>query len=111
MKNNRESRNDIRLLADISDGKHVFEGTVVNVSRHGLKIMEIPQKFDFYAEKFTAVITEKDKNFKLFLNPRWSRIERPYKEIGFKIISPPLEWIKFINELEEKEIPLSSVNY
>lgn len=107
MKTNREERTDIKLQADISDGKHVSEGTTVNVSRCGLKVMEIPDKFDFYADKYTAVINHKGKNFKLYLNPRWSRIEKPYKEMGFKIISPPLEWIKFINEMRGEEEPIS----
>ena len=87
----RELRTEITMYADISDGKRTFKGLVVDVSRKGLKVMEIPQKFDFYSEKYTAVIAEKGKNFKFHLKPRWSKIDPPYKEIGFQIISPPLE--------------------
>ena len=100
----RELRTEITIFADISDGKHTFKGIVVNVSRKGLKMVEIPQKFDFYSEKYTAVIFEKGNHFKFHLKPRWSKIDPQYKEIGFQIISPPLEWIKFVNELEKAEL-------
>ncbi|MBI5559149.1 MAG: PilZ domain-containing protein [Deltaproteobacteria bacterium] len=107
----RDDRTEITILANIADGKHVFEGMVVNVSREGLKMIDIPQKFDFYSEKYTAVITEKDNNFKLHLKPRWAKTKKTHKDVGFKIISPPLEWIKFINELEGREIAASPVYY
>jgi len=95
----REKRTAITILANISDGKRAYEGMVVDVSRDGLKMKDIPEKFDFYSEKYTAVITHQDKNFKFFLTPRWSKTSGSLKEIGFKIISPPLDWIRFINKL------------
>nr|NQU91605.1 PilZ domain-containing protein [Bacteroidota bacterium] len=107
----RELRTETTMTADISDGKHTFKGVVVDVSRKGLKVMEIPQKFDFYSKKYTAVIAEKGKNFKFHLKPRWSKIDPPYKEIGFQIISPPLEWVKFINGLERAELTMESSPY
>ena len=107
----RELRTELTMYADISDGKHTFKGIVVNVSRKGLKVMEIPQKFDFYSDKYTAVISDKGKNFKFHLKPRWSKIEPPYKEIGFQIISPPLEWVKFINGMERAELTLEKSLY
>lgn len=101
--NSREPRTEITMYADISDSKRTFKGVVVNVSREGLKVSEIPVKFDFYSKKYTAVISDKDKNFKFHLKPRWSKLDSPYKEIGFQIISPPLEWIRFINDLMGEE--------
>ena len=100
----REPRTAIALYADISDGKRTYKGVVVNVSKKGLKVIELLQKFDFYSEKYTAVIFEKGNHFKFHLKPRWSKIDPQYKEIGFQIISPPLEWVKFINELEKAEL-------
>ena len=102
----RELRTEITIFADISDGKHTFKGIVVNVSRKGLKMVEIPQKFDFYSEKYTAVISDKGKNFRFHLKPRWSKVDPPYKKIGFQIISPPLDWVKFINGLERAELTM-----
>ena len=90
----RERRTEITMIADISDGRHTFKGVVVNVSRNGLRLKEIPQKFDFYSNKYTAVITDKETNIKFNLKPRWSKIQPPYKEIGFQIISPPLNYSK-----------------
>ena len=46
----REPRTAIALYADISDGKHTYKGVVVNVSKEGLKVIELLQKFDFYSE-------------------------------------------------------------
>lgn len=108
----RELRTEITISADISDGKHTYyKGVVVDVSRKGLKVIEIPQKFDFYSERYTAVIAKKGKNFKFHLKPRWSIIDPPYKEIGFQIISPPLEWVKFINGLERSELTMERSPY
>ena len=103
----RNTRTETRMIANIADGKHVFEGVVVNVSREGLKLKGIPDKFDFYSTKNTVVITDNGKNFKFYINPRWSKKQGKLKEMGFKIISPSLEWIKFINELEGEEVALS----
>ncbi|MDH5297588.1 MAG: hypothetical protein OEV91_01030 [Desulfobulbaceae bacterium] len=95
------------MLANISDGKRVFEGMVVNVSREGLQMKDIPEKFDFYSTKYTAVISERGKNFKFHLTPRWSKTTGWHKVVGFKIISPPLEWIRFINDLEGEEVAVT----
>ena len=107
----REKRTPITMLANISDGKRVYEGIVINVSRDGLQMNDIPEKFDFYSEKYTAVISQQDKNFKFFLSPRWSkttsRATGSFKEVGFKIISPPLDWIRFINEMLGEEVAVT----
>ncbi len=102
----REKRTPLTMFAAISDGSRVYEGIVINVSRDGLMMKEIPEKFDFYAERYTAVISQQDKHFKFFLAPRWSKTTGIFKEIGFRIISPPLEWIRFVNKLLGEEAPL-----
>ena len=90
--------------ADVSDGTLVFDGTVSNVSLKGLMLQNVPRKFDFHSPKWVGVIDGPGKIFKLFMKPRWSKIQGQHKNIGFKIISPPLKWIRFINELDNREI-------
>ena len=103
----RDKRTEIEIPANISDGKRVFEGMVVDISREGFRMKEVPEKFNFYSDKYTAVITYKDKNFKLFLSPRWSKTEGTYKEVGFKIISPPIDWLRFVNNLLDEEVAVN----
>jgi hypothetical protein len=109
----RENRIKINMWADVSDGTLVFDGTVSNVSLKGLMLRHIPRNFDFYSPKWVAVIAGPGKIFKLLMKPRWSKIQgKPrwskiqgkYMTIGFQIISPPLKWIRFINELDNREI-------
>ena len=105
MEQPREIRTELQTIADISDSKHFYKGIAVNVSRNGLKIIDVPEKYDFYSEGgHSAVMTVKGKHYKFFMQPRWSKKKGISKSIGFRIISPPLEWIKFINELEGQEL-------
>jgi len=103
----RENRIEFYMTADISDGNRVFSGTVSNISRKGFMMSNIPQKFDFYSPKSIAVVNEAGKNFKLFIKPRWSKIQGKCKDIGFQIISPSLNWVKFVNELDDREVAIS----
>ncbi len=103
----RENRIEFTMEADISDGTLVFGGTVANASRQGLMLLDVPKRFDFYSTKCIAVISSVGKNFKLFMRPRWSRVQGDRKNIGFQIISPPLNWIRFINELDDREFATS----
>ena len=100
----RENRIKINMWADVSDGTLVFDGTVSNVSLKGLMLRHVPRNFDFYSPKWVAVIEAPVKIFKLLIKPRWSKIQGQHKNIGFQIISPPLKWIRFINELDDGEI-------
>lgn len=100
----RENRIQINMETDVSDGTLVFDGTVLNVSRKGLMLRNIPRKFDFYSPKWVAIVDGPGKIFKLLMKPRWSKMQGQHKNIGFQIISPPLKWIRFINELDNGEI-------
>lgn len=103
----RENRIDCSMDADISDGTLVFDGTVSNASRQGILLLNVPKKFDFYSSKCAAVVNSAGKNFKLLMKPRWSKVQGERKDIGFQIISPPLNWIRFINELDDREFATS----
>ena len=100
MMSRRENRVDVTMESNISDGSHMFTGTVVNVSRNGIKLAEIPKKFDTVSTSCIAVVSGKGKNFKFNVIPRWHNEDNLYKEIGLKIVSPPLKWISFMKDLE-----------
>ena len=103
----RENRIEFYMEADISDGNLVCQGAVSNLSRKGLMISNIPKPFDFYSPKWIAIVNGAGKNFKLLMKPRWSTANGKWKDIGCQIISPSLNWIKFINELDDQEIAIS----
>ena len=99
MMNRREHRVSVAMESSISDGTNMFNGFVSNVSRNGIKIIDVPKKLDPSASYLT-VISGKGKNFKFHVSPRWQKEDSHYKEIGFKIISPSLKWIRFLKDLE-----------
>ena len=106
--NPRDNRIEFNMAADISDGSLVFDGTVSNITRKGFMISDVPQTFDFYSPKWVAIVNGTEKKFKLPIKPRWSKTQGKCKEIGFQIISPSLNWVKFINELDDREVALSA---
>ncbi len=106
--NPRDHRIEFRSVADISDGNLVFYGTVSNITRTGFMISDVPPQFDFYSSKWVAIINGIEKSFKLLIKPRWSKTLGIRKEVGFQIISPPLNWVKFINKLDDREVATSS---
>lgn len=99
MMNRREHRVDVTMESSISDGINMFNGIVSNVSRNGIKLIDIPKKFETSSACVT-VISGKGKNFKFHVMPRWQKEDVFYKEIGLKIISPSLKWISFLKDLE-----------
>lgn len=99
MMNRRENRVNVAMESNISDGIHMFTGTVSNVSRNGFKLIHIPKKFET-SSSCIAVISGKGRNFKFHVLPRWQKEDVLSKEIGLKIISPSLKWISFIKGLE-----------
>jgi len=99
MMNRRENRVNVAMESSISDGTNMFDGIVANVSRSGLKLIDVPKKFSSSSSCIT-VISGKGKNFKFHVMPRWQKEDVFYKELGLKIISPSLKWISFLKDLE-----------
>ena len=100
MMSRRENRLSVVLDSHISDGKHMFNGIVSNISKNGIKLVNIPKKFDTASTSYVAVVSSKGKNFKFHVLPRWQKEDKNYKEVGLKIVSPPLKWISFMKDLE-----------
>ncbi|MEE4241113.1 MAG: hypothetical protein V2I36_06580 [Desulfopila sp.] len=91
------------LKADISDGKGFFPGVVNDVSRFGVCMVDLPSRFDEKAMRMTAVISGRNKNFKILVRPKWSGLAGTRKMVGFEIINTPFDWTDFVMQLEPRE--------
>lgn len=88
------------LMADISDGKGFFIGTIDNISRFGLSVSDLPSQLDGDAEILTAIVNGQGENFKMFLKPRWEVVDGERKSVGLEIESCSWGWTDFVMNLE-----------
>ena len=98
----RENRVDVNMQSTLADGRYFFDGTVANISRSGLKVTGIPSKFDDQAKVCTTIVSGRGKNFKLKVKPSWSKENGMYKDVGFKILSSPVDWLLLLNDLDPR---------
>lgn len=100
------------LMADISDGKGFFIGTIDNISRFGLSVSDLPSQLNADAEILTAIINGHGENFKMFLKPRWEVIDGERKSVGLEIESCSWGWTDFVMNMETttKEAPSPTVH-
>jgi hypothetical protein len=92
-----------RITADITDSIRVFSYcNVINVSRKGLLISDIPNRILKYkllkSNIFNTIINYDNVNIRLILSPRWSMpiSNNNYVHIGFEIINELSQWNSFI---------------
>lgn len=91
------------LKADVSDGKGFFPGVVSDVSRFGIRMVDLPIRFNEKAIRMTAVISGRNRNFKMLVRPKWFGHSGVRKMVGFEIINTPFDWTDFVMNLEPKE--------
>lgn len=99
----RENRVNVSMQSTLADGKFFFDGMVENVSRNGLKISGIPAKFDTHGQACTTIVSGRGKNFKLKIKPSWSQRSGLYQDVGFQILSSPVDWVLLLNELDPRD--------
>ncbi len=95
------------LQADISDGIGFYAGTVGDISRKGIHLVDLPARIDDTVTKMTVVVVGKNRNFKMLLEPKWASLQDKRKSVGFEIINTLWGWTEFVAELEpqmEKDI-------
>ncbi len=106
--NRRHPRIAIRNLSvDIHDGNEFFQGTVSDISRHGMCMTELPERFDADTEVMTVVIAGKEDYFRMFVRPKWCRQQEENKTVGTEIINISWSWKEFVMKREplpEKDI-------
>jgi hypothetical protein len=84
------------LSVDIADGSGFFAGVVLDFSKSGLAIGDLPVKINETAEEFTIVVHDQEQSIKMNVSPRWSNKDGIGKFVGAEILKPTSEWTAFV---------------
>ena len=84
------------IEADISDGKGFFNGVVVDISRFGISISDIPKRLDNSADIYSVILDGPGIHFKLLVRPIWEKQNGYSKTIGAQIENSPWTWAEFV---------------
>jgi hypothetical protein len=104
MNKRRQQRVEVKnLVANISDGVESFSGTVSNISRLGMLLNDIPQRFKSQGKKMSIIVSSKAKDFKMQVEPKWINGNKSEKKMGLAILDPPLDWTVFAMIFEPVE--------
>ena len=96
MSKRRHQRVEVQnLVANLSDGVDSFSGTVSNVSRLGMLLNDIPQRFKNYENKLSIIVSAKGKDIKMQVEPKWVSGNKSETKIGLVILDPPFAWTVF----------------
>ncbi len=88
------------LQADLSDGVGFFSGEIIDISRIGMHLTDLPKNLNEEAQRMTVVISGKGNNFKMLVRPCWATQDGIRKSVGFEIINIPYEWTEFVMGVE-----------
>ncbi len=88
--------------ADISDGIGFFPGEMIDISRDGMLMVDLPKRLDERTFKMTVVVSGEGSHFKMLVRPRWSSLDGMRKTVGFEIMNTPWEWTEFVMGYEPK---------
>lgn len=90
------------MTIDVSDGIRCCSATVADVSRGGLCLAEMGNRFGKKFDRFTVVAVSGEQHFKFRVTPRWVRIGPWHKTIGVEIEQAPCQWTSFVQSLEAR---------
>ncbi|MCI5143482.1 MAG: hypothetical protein D3909_17525 [Candidatus Electrothrix sp. ATG1] len=92
-------------IADISDGRFTYDAIVEDVSREGLCLTDLSNKFNVEKKIYTALVAGGPDGdaYKLQVQPRWMRRHGEFIEVGFIIIRSPTKWKRFVRDLIPKQ--------
>ncbi|MBU1568669.1 MAG: PilZ domain-containing protein [Proteobacteria bacterium] len=88
------------MVADISDGKGFYTGTVHDISRFGLALEDIPVKINSHVDHLTIILDGWGAHFKLKLSPKWENVAGRQKLIGGLIELCSNDWTDFVMRFE-----------
>ncbi len=88
------------IEADISDGSGFFTGLVLDISRFGLAITDIPSRLDKSADIYSVILDGPGTHFKLLVRPIWETDDGVNKTIGAQIENSPWNWTEFVMRQE-----------
>jgi len=104
MKKRRYERIEVpNLVANLSDGVEHYSGDVIDVSRVGMLLTNIPQEFNNNGETMTIIVSADGKDFKMLVQPRWENVDDSERKIGLVILDAPLDWTVFVMNREPEE--------
>ena len=110
MENRKHPRMEIsNIEADISDGKGFFSGVVLDISRFGIQIADVPKRLDNSADIYSVIVDGPGIHFKLLARPIWEEENGSTKTIGAQIENSPWTWAEFVM-LQEKELEVRTSN-
>lgn len=83
------------LVANLSDGVDSFSVTVSNISRLGMQLNDIPQRFKNQENKLSIIVSTKGNDFKMHVELKWVSGNKSETKMGLAILDPPLDWTLF----------------
>lgn len=89
------------IEADISDGRGFFSGVVLDISRFGISITDIPSRLDNSADIYSVILDGPGIHFKLLARPIWEHENGDSKTIGAQIENSPWTWAEFVMRQEQ----------
>jgi hypothetical protein len=90
------------IEADISDGKGFYNGAVLDISRFGISITDIPKRLDNSADIYSVILDGPGIHFKLLVRPIWEKENGISKTIGAQIENSPWTWAEFVMNRENE---------
>lgn len=90
------------ITSSVAGERFCFSGYVEDVSRTGIRISNLPKKFDESIASYTCLVEGNGANFKIELEPRWVKNGEYLKEVGFRVLHPSYAWTNFVR----KQMPL-----
>ncbi|MFZ5758762.1 MAG: PilZ domain-containing protein [Thermodesulfobacteriota bacterium] len=88
------------ISADVSDGNQLCTGLTCNISRSGIGILDVPEKFFQRSAPLSVVISGREKIFRMSVRPKWHDKNGPRNRIGGELLHPPHGWQEFISHYE-----------
>lgn len=94
------------FMGNLVDGRKIIGGIVENISTGGFEFSSLPESFGAEKHTYIAVITGKEKHYKVLVKPCWRRCKGKNNiNIGFKILDAPWEWVELtLNQIAEQRL-------
>ncbi len=90
-----------QLSIDISDGIGVSSGGAVDISRFGMRLVNLSKRLRRDSDNYTVVATTKDgKTFKFKVKPKWEETGLSSRTLGVEIENVPSKWTEYVKTLE-----------
>jgi len=102
----REKRQHPRFIpykgtfAEITAGGTTCTGLVCNISRLGISLKHLPDKFFDTVDELTVVIRGYGADHNLLVKPKWVMATKSGKQIGAEIDEAPPGWSQFLMQTE-----------